>query len=327
MAGVLGTAALWIAAGLGALWTGLAVWHQIAAPWRWLALAGLILALILLLRLNAARPALAWGGLLTAALGVGLWWGSIRPSNQGDWRPEVARLARVEVEGSKVTIHNLRNFTWRASNDFDEAWETRVYDLDQLDSVDFISSVWGNPAIAHTFLSFGFADGSRVAFSAEVRRKKGQVFRGADGAFKRFELALVAATEEDVIRLCTHARSEEVSIYPLRVSQEQMRAMFLAYLGLAEELAEKPRFYHTLLTNCTTEIFRLARIVAPGIPRDWRILVSGHVADYLHDHGMIGDMTNPARPMAEIRAEAVINARALAAPPEADFSAAIRARD
>ncbi len=321
MASLLAKAVFGIAAVLGALWTGLAVWHQIATPWRWLALAGLVLGALLLLRLSAARPALAWGGLMTAALGVGLWWASIRPSNEGDWRPEVARLARVEIEGSKVAIQNLRNFTWRAPNDFDESWETRSYDLDQLTSADFISSVWGNPAIAHTFLSFGFADGSRVAFSAEVRRKKGQVFSGLDGAFKRFELALVAATEEDVIRLRTHARSEEVSIYPLRASKAQMRALFLAYLALAEELAEKPRFYHTLLTNCTTEIFRLARIVEPGVPRDWRILVSGHMADYLRDHGLI----DSARPMAEIRAEAVINARALAAPPEADFSAAIRA--
>lgn len=318
---ILGAAAFWLLALPGALWTGLAVFYQVASPWRWLVLAALALGLILLLRLNAARPSAAWGALAVLALGVGLWWSSIRPSNEGDWRPEVSRLARAEVEGSRVVIHNLRDFTWRTRDDFDEAWETRTYDLDKLETADFISSVWGNPAIAHTFVSFGFSDGERVAFSAEVRRKNGQVFKGLDGAFKRFELALVAATEEDVIKLRTHARREQVSLYPLRVSKEQARAMFLAYLGLVEELAETPRFYNTLLTNCTTEIFRLARIVAPGIPSDWRILVSGRVADYLHDQGLI----DPSRPMAEIRAESVIDARALAAPPEADFSAAIRA--
>lgn len=318
---ILGAAAFWLIALPGAVWTGLAVFYQVASPWRWIALAALILALFLVLRLHGARPLAGWGALAVLALGVGLWWSGVRPSNDGDWRPEVSRLARAEVEGSRVTIHNLRDFTWRARDDFDPRWIDRTYDLDKLESVDFLSAVWGNPAIAHTFLSFGFEGGERVAFSAEVRRKNGQVFKGLDGAFKRFELALVAATEEDVVKLRTHARGEAVSLYPLRVSRAQARAMFLAYAGLIEELAEKPRFYHTILTNCTTEIFRLARIVEPGVPSDWRIVLSGHLADYLHDQGLI----DPARPMTEIRAEAAINARALAAAPEADFSAAIRA--
>jgi hypothetical protein len=68
---------------------------------------------------------------LVAALAVG-WWVRLRPSNDRDWRPEVARLATAEISGERVTVRNVRNFRYRAVEDFDQRWEERSYDLSRI---------------------------------------------------------------------------------------------------------------------------------------------------------------------------------------------------
>jgi hypothetical protein len=52
------------------------------------------------------------------------------------------------------------------------------------------------------------------------------------------------------------------------MSQANVRALFLEYLSVANELQRTPRFYNTLTSNCTTIVFELARLVAPALPMD-----------------------------------------------------------
>ena len=54
------------------------------------------LAILLWLRPFAWALA-AWGLAFVALL---VWWSSIRPSNEGDWQVDVARLPRVEIRAS-----------------------------------------------------------------------------------------------------------------------------------------------------------------------------------------------------------------------------------
>jgi hypothetical protein len=102
----------------------------------------------------------------------------------------------------------------KPSKTAEEAWETRVFDASTVTSVDVFTSVWGNPNIAHVMVSFGFADGRHIAFSAETRRRKGQVYSTLGGFVREFELTLLAADERDLIWLRTDLRGERVSIFP-----------------------------------------------------------------------------------------------------------------
>ena len=67
------------------------------------------LAILLWLR-PFARALAIWGLAFVALL---IWWNTIRPSNEGDWQADVARLPRVEVRGEQLTVHNVRNFDYR----------------------------------------------------------------------------------------------------------------------------------------------------------------------------------------------------------------------
>ena len=204
---------------------------------------------------------------------------------------------------------------------FTPRWTTRRYALDQLTSVDLISSVWSSPAIAHTLIGFGFANGERVVFSAEVRREKTEAFSEVGGFFKQFELVMIAATERDIVRLRTNIRGENVTLLPLRISRQQAQALFLGFANRANALARTPEFYQTVTTNCTTVIFELARQVDTRVPLDWRILLSGYLPGYLYDLGII----RTDAPLDRVLREAAISERAKKLPPGADYSAGIRA--
>jgi len=302
------------------VWLGLALWFQLPQG-RFVAVALPVagLAAVVILGRRSARA--AWLGLGVLVLGNALWWTTIQPQQDKDWAAPLAHGVEGQVTGSIVTLSHVRDFRWHTPDEAAEAWINTTVDLDQLVSVDFVRTVWATPHIAHTMVSFGFADGQYLAFSAEIRREEHESFSELGGLFKQFELVLIAATEEDIIRLRTHARGEDVALYRLKLTPQQARALFLSYVDLGNDLAREPRFYQTLITNCTTVIWKLGQQVQTGLPLDWRILLSGHAQDYLYDIGAIDN----DRPLAAIKAEAPITARARALPEGADFSAGIRA--
>ncbi|TSJ60198.1 DUF4105 domain-containing protein [Starkeya sp. 3C] len=284
------------------LWVCAAAWFQFEPPLRWavIALAVAIGGTIALLAWR--RRAAGWMALAAAMCATAAWWASVTPSNDRDWAPDVAHGVTGEVRGSDVELHNVRAFDWRTEHDGTPHWESRRYDLDALETVDLFSSVWGNPAIAHTLIGFGFKDGARVVFSAEIRRERGEEFSEIGGFFKEFELVMIAADPDDIIHLRTDMRRETVSRFPLRLTPEQARTLFLSYVTKANELATEPEFYQTITTNCTTVIFHLARLVDSRMPTDWRILLSGYLPDYLYDLGII----RTDLPLDEVKRAAVL---------------------
>lgn len=311
------------------LWGALALWFQLPTPeltiiviTLWSVLGLLALLTPFMARAHRKRLALLAGWLI-AAVALLLWWQSITPAAERDWAADVARLPQAEVQGNQVTLHNVRNFDWQTQERFIERWETRHYDLSQITSTDLIVSYWMGPAIAHTLVSFGFRDGQHLVFSVEIRRERDESFSTLGGFFKQFELALIAADEHDIVRTRSNVRGEEVYLYRVALPSEAARALFLSYLHEAESLQQQPAFYNTLFSNCTTLVFDMVKRIIPGLPLDYRLLLSGYLPDYIHDL----DALATSRDMAELKQRGHINSRAIAADREApanDFSRLIR---
>lgn len=91
---------------------------------------------------------------------------AMQPSNNRDWNPEVAQMLDYNLaeDGNTVTVYNIRNFDWLDEKNYQQKWEARQYQLDKLQSIDFVASYWMGEPIAHTLLSFGFDDGQYLAF-------------------------------------------------------------------------------------------------------------------------------------------------------------------
>jgi hypothetical protein len=239
-----------------------------------------------------------WSGaprlpLTFAVLFIGLigWWAGLKPSHERDWIPELARLPQMSVADNRLTVTNLRHFTWRTESDYDQRWETRSYDLSRIQGADLFLSYWSGEAIAHLLLSFTFADSAPLTISIEIRREKGEEWSALAGFFRNYEMAYVAADERDLIGLRTQARGEDTRLFRLNASPAQARDLLLAYAGDINRLAQEPRWYNTLTTNCTTVVYHLVGQVAPGwkfsLPLDPRVLLSGYLPGYLRDIGSV----------------------------------------
>ena len=270
------------------------------------------------LRFRSRRA--GWGGVALIALVAGGWYQTIQPSNDRDWAADVAHGVTAEIDGDRVTLYNVRAFDWRDRATAEERWVTRHYDLTKLDTIDMFTSVWDNPDIAHLLVSFGFTDGQRVAFSVEIRREANEEFEILGGFFRKFELVLIAAEESDIVKLRTNHRGEDVRLYPVKLDHARIRKMFLTYLDFGNTLAEEPAFYNTITDNCTTTVYRLATLIQPDMPLDFRLVKSGLLPEYLDDLGGLEDDIA----MEERRRRAAITERANLVPSSADFSTWIR---
>ena len=308
-------------------WGALALWHQVPQPAvRWFTLAlwaaaglSMVVALTgLLSRKSCNFTAVVF---VSAVAILAAWWSTLQPSHHRLWADDVAQLLEARIDGDHVQLKNVRNFEWRSETDYTPRWENRTYALTRLRSADLVLSYWMGPHIAHTLVSFGFDGGERVVFSLEIRKERHESFSAIGGFFRQFEQILVAADERDIVRTRSNARGEAVYLYRLQMSQANVRALFLEYLHAANELRRTPRFYNTLTSNCTTIVFELARLIAPALPADYRLLLSGHFAEYIHDlHGL-----TPGHRYAELQALGHINERALASDASGDdFSMSIR---
>ncbi|PXX99331.1 Lnb N-terminal periplasmic domain-containing protein [Halomonas sp. LBP4] len=313
---------------LSTAWGALALAHRLplSTAGRRLGVAGWVAAggfWLWLHWLGARAAPLAGMAVQMAALLA--WWRGLRPSKDLDWAEDVAHLATGEVEGNRLTLHHVRHFTWLTRDEAVSAWETRHYDLDRLSSVDLFISSWGRPGIAHVLISFGFQgeqgdDGEFVAFSVEVRRERHERFSEIGGFFKQYELAIIAADERDAVRLRSNVRGERVILYRVTLSPEDRRELLLALVKVANRLDHEPRFYHTITANCTTLVFAMMRRIIEGLPMDHRLLLTGLLPGYVHDHGGLVEGYS----LAELRQLGDITERARRAHEATDFSRRIR---
>jgi hypothetical protein len=257
-------------------------------------------------------------GIALAIVLVVVWWASIPPRQYRDWKPEVALTPHVEIDGDIATIHNLRNFDYRTTDDFTPHYELRKVDLRKLRGVDVFINYWGSPYMAHPIFSYDFGDGGRVCFSIETRPEKGESYSALGGLYRRFELFYVVADERDVIRVRSNYRSgEDVYLYHLGV--KGARESFLEYVRIVNELHENPRWYNAIANNCTTAI-RKQKLASDRLPLDWRLIVNGFGDELLYERGQL----NQSLPFAELKRISRVNEKAKAADQAPDFSERIR---
>lgn len=212
------------------------------------------------------------------------WYFSIQPLQNRDWNPEVSRLLSYQRTGSQVTLYNVRNFAWQPNGHYTERWETRHYNLNQIKGVNIITSYWMGPQIAHTLVSFDFENQDPLVFSIEIRKEKQESFSAIGGFFRQFELSLIAADEKDIIYTRSNVRKEQVYMFPIEMPKAQAQALFLEYLKTADELRQQPEWYNTLTSNCTTLVFDMVQAINPNkLPKDYRLLASGYLPNYLYD--------------------------------------------
>lgn len=206
------------------------------------------------------------------------------------WQKPWAVAPEFIQDGDMLTIRNIRDFRYRTEEDSDARYRTETYDLSTLDGVDFAECHWdGMTAICHTMLSFHFADGRRIAVSAETRVPEGEEQGAIPGLYKRFGILYLFGTEEDIYGLRTNIRHEDLSIYPLNIKKTGARKLLQHYINLAREAESSHRAYNTISDNCSTGLISGFRTLVPHMARkyDFLPLHNGSIAGLLIDYGAV----------------------------------------
>lgn len=154
-----------------------------------------------------------------------------------------------------VTIKNIRNHLWTTDKDFTAQYYDDTFDITKLSGVHYVITPFSDSdGPAHTMLTFTFEDGKHLAISGEIRKERGESFDAVGGILNQYELIYVIANEEDIIKLRTNYRKNEVFMYPINTPKEKIQGLFRSMLIRADKLTKEPEFYNTLWNNCTTSL-------------------------------------------------------------------------
>ena len=304
-------------------WAALALWYRLpfGIPFRAISAGGFaLLGLSVIASLFRASRLRALATYCLALATTLFWWTTLTPPSQANWAPDVARQVTGELDGDQLTLTNVRNFDWQTPTEATERWETRSYDLADLQGVDLFMSYWAGPQMAHMIVSFDFADADPIAWSVEVRRQVGGGFSPIADLFKSNTLVIVAADERDVVGTRSNVRGEDVQLYRIDTTQEKARALLLQYVQASNHLAQQPHWYNSLMTNCTTVVLTMIRTIVDEVPLDWRVVANGYLPDYAYDRSVLDSRLT----LMELRDRSHINTAAQAHGLTDGFSAAIR---
>ncbi|MGB0726255.1 MAG: DUF4105 domain-containing protein [Candidatus Poseidoniaceae archaeon] len=248
-----------------------------------------------------------------------------QPMNERNWVNDNAQLTRVAIDGNTAHLTNVRDFHWRTTSNYDERWVERTVRIDQVSKIWLILEYFepDKPQIAHTFLSFEFEDGQRLACSIEVRREQGERFHPLKGLIKQFELMYVWATEADAIGVRARCRTRSIThLLEGNVLREESKpALFRSYLNRTNALAEKPEWYNTITNTCTTNLVQHINDIYPGrVPMGLAWLLPGLSPEMMERENLIHIEEDLTTTMQRSR----IDERALSWDEESDFGDWVR---
>jgi len=259
--------------------------------------------------------------LLTLLLIPGGYFFFATPSNDGPWLPVYENLAQIQVDNGIATIENFRRARYDGQGALREIhWGERTVDLDDLKDVWFGISNFAEPGIAHTFLSFDFGDGDPVVVSVEARLRPDQKYHPLAGALDRFHLIYIFADEKDVIDVRVFGRPDQVYLYPLTISPDFARILFMDMVERTNSLHDRPEFYNTFTSNCTNNLLTVTSLPLWRRYLDPRIVLPGYSDRIAYEYNVI----DTRYPFDVLREAARIDPDALSAD-DPNFSTDIRA--
>lgn len=241
------------------------------------------------------------------------------PREDRDWQAHLSITPAAQLNGDAWTVGPVRDWTYLPEAVASQQWAHRA----QI-SPDAVSRVWlliephpGLEAMAHTLVLFEQTDGSLIGLTIEARKETHERFAPVRGALRRFELIYVWATPRDLLTRRAVLLDRALQLYPLELNPDQRRRFAQAVLARTAALAEAPRFYNTLHSNCTNELAKAA-----GLSWHPAFVFTGGAGEALHARGLISGADFAS---AEARAQIGDWVRANAAASHGDFNRGLMA--
>lgn len=211
------------------------------------------------------------------------------PRHDRDWVDHLAATPGVawSADGGSVTIGPVRDWQYLAIEDgmaILEVYRPEArYRLEALEAVYFIEEPHpGLKLMAHTFVVFDFGEDGMAGLTIEARKTEDETYSPLRGALNSYELLYVWAEPRDLLTRRAVLLDRELHAYRLELSPAQRVAYFRSLVARTAAIAERPRFYNTLRSNCTNELAKAA-----GLDWDPAFILTGGAAEALFERGLI----------------------------------------
>lgn len=231
---------------------------------------------------NPLRPAIAS---IVAILALGSCATMLSPPQaERNWYPYLARTPHVELDDAAFTVSPVSDWSYDGGRETSTDYqESASYTFDQLRGVWFMLEPQpGSQLAAHTLLLFEFEGERLLGVTIEARREEGEEYSALRGQFNAFELIYIWATARDLLVRRAVMLDHEIYVYPVSITDEQNRTLLRNLLARSRSLASAPRYYNTVLSNCTNELAKAA-----GFHWAPAYILTGRSDEYLYRRGIL----------------------------------------
>lgn len=210
-------------------------------------------------------------------------WATQPPRTERDWHPYLARSVDVEVAGDRFSVAPVSDWSYAPQGPVAETYVNAAYDLSELRDVWFVLEPQpGSQLAAHTLLLFEFEGDRLLGLTIEARRERHEEYSALRGLFNAFELAYVWGTARDFLTRRAVMLDHDIFVYPVDVTPDQRRVLLTRLLQRTETLEMRPRYYNTVISNCTNELAKAA-----GFHWAPAYILTGRSDEYLFRRGII----------------------------------------
>lgn len=181
-----------------------------------------------------------------------IWFISIRPSQDKDWREDLVKLTKIEIVNEKILIKGLRDWRYDENGPISKKWTNKKYNLNDMEGAWFVIDYFSEfKGAAHTMFVFDFKNDEPIVISIEARKEVDETYSAFKGIFKKFEISYLWGTEQDFIARRVITQKDDVYMLPLDIHIDYAKVLFLDLIDETNKLYKEPEFYNTLTKNCT----------------------------------------------------------------------------
>ena len=206
------------------------------------------------------------------------------PQMVRNWYPYLSHTPQVELSETGFTVSPVSDWSYEYDRETDTTYiESASYNFDQLRRVWFMLEPQpGSQLAAHTLLLFEFEGDRLLGLTIEARREQGEEYSAFHGQFNAFELIYIWATARDLLIRRAVMLDHEVFVYPVDIGAEQNRVLLRNLLERSQSLSHTPRYYNTIVSNCTNELAKAA-----GFHWAPAYILTGRSDEYLYRRGIL----------------------------------------
>ena len=216
------------------------------------------------------------------------------PSLSREWDADVRVLAGVEMSSDgPVRLTNIRDWSYTQDSVVSKAYFDATFDPRHIVDVWMYEQELDEAGlIAHTFLVFEFAETSvptrYLGLSVETRRESDEKYSLIGGLLRSFELTHIWATERDLVTRRVEYLDYPLTRYRLEIPKAYRSRIFSKLARETQDLAVTPRWYNTVVNNCTSSLIRYVNESEPdAIPPHYSFVFTGRVDEYLAKLGYL----------------------------------------